>query len=66
MELFNMRGVFSFSAGKEERAIAECNREKAEALEHHGYYRFATAMREFAKSYERESERESKREPFED
>jgi hypothetical protein len=66
MELFNMRGVHGFSAGKEERAIAARNKEKAEALEHHGYHRFATAIREFAESYEREADRESKRDPYED
>ncbi|MFA5094073.1 MAG: hypothetical protein WC512_02385, partial [Candidatus Omnitrophota bacterium] len=66
MELFNMRGVHGFSAGKEEREIAARNREKAEALEHQGYHRFATAIREFAESYEREADRESKRDPYED
>jgi hypothetical protein len=66
MELFNRRGVHGFSAGKEERQIAASNREKAEVLEHHGYHRFANAMLEFAKSYEREADRESKRDPYED
>jgi len=66
MELFNMRGVHGFSAGKEELVIAAHNREKAEALEHYGYHRFATEMREFAKRYERDAERESKRNPYED
>jgi hypothetical protein len=66
MELFNSRGVHGFSAGKEEREIAARNREKAEALEHHGYHRFATAMRKFAESYEREAARESVRELYED
>jgi hypothetical protein len=66
MELFNMRGVHGFSAGKEEREIAVRNREKAEALEHQGYHRFANEMRKFAESYEREADRESKRDPYED
>jgi hypothetical protein len=66
MELFNMRGVHGFSAGKEEREIAARSREKAEALEHLGYHRFATAMREFAGSYEREAEHENARDPLED
>ena len=63
-QLFNARGVYGFSAGKEEKKIAELNRVKAEALEENGYHRFATAMREFAESYERMAERESKRDPF--
>jgi hypothetical protein len=29
------------------------DKDKAEALEENGYHRFATAMREFAESYER-------------
>ncbi len=66
MELFNMRGVHGFSSGKEEREIAARNREKAEALEHHGYHRFAATMRKFAESYEREAARESARDPYED
>lgn len=66
MELFNMRSVFGFSAGKEERAIAARNREKAETLEHHGYNRFATAMRKFADQYDRDADREATRDPFED
>jgi hypothetical protein len=65
-ELFNERGVFTFTAGEDERRIARVNREKAEALEATGYTRFATAMREFAERYERDAERESTRDPFED
>ncbi|MBU4312325.1 MAG: hypothetical protein KJ706_06380 [Candidatus Omnitrophica bacterium] len=57
MKLFNMRGVHGFSAGKEERELSVRNRQKAEALEHNGYHRFATSMREFAERYEREAER---------
>jgi hypothetical protein len=65
-ELFNMRGVHGFSAGKEELEIAGRYNKQAEALEAAGFHRFATAMRELAKSYERDAERESKRDPFED
>jgi len=64
-ELFDQRGTYGFSAGEEERKIARINREKAEALEARGYSRFATAMREFAESYERDAERESVRNPYE-
>jgi len=65
-ELFNMRGVHGFSAGKEELKIATGYREKAEALDQRGYLRFAAAMRKIAEQYEREAERDSQRDPFED
>ena len=59
--LFNQRGVFTHSAGEEEMKLANLNREKAEALETAGYSRFATAMREFAETYERIAGREAER-----
>lgn len=65
-QLFNSRGVHGFTHGREERKLASENRKKAEALDSKGYTRFATAMREFAEQYEREAEREAKRDPFED
>ena len=60
----NMRGVHGFSAGKEEREFAAGYRKKAEALDQHGFSRFATAMRELAESYERDAEREAQRNPY--
>ena len=65
-EIRNQRGVYGFSAGKEELELARRNREKAEALEAKGYSRFATAMRELAERYERDAKREASRNPFED
>ncbi len=65
-QLFNDRGVYGFTHGEEERKLASENRKKAEALDSKGYTRFATAMREFAEQYERQAEREAKRDPFED
>ena len=65
-ELMNMRGVFTFTGGKEEREIAARYRNKSEALEQRGYARFATAMRELAEHYEHDAEREAARDPFED
>lgn len=65
-QLYNSRGVHGFTHGREERKLASKNRKKAEALDSKGYTRFATAMREFAEQYEREAEREAKRDPFED
>lgn len=64
--LFNQRGVHGFTHGKEERELAAKNREKAEALDSKGFTRFGTAMREFAEQYDRQAEREEKRDPFED
>ncbi|MCU7815371.1 MAG: hypothetical protein KZQ81_09220 [Candidatus Thiodiazotropha sp. (ex Rostrolucina anterorostrata)] len=64
-ELFNQRGTFTYTAGEDERKLARINREKAESLEAKGYSRFATAMREFAESYEREAKREASRDPHE-
>jgi hypothetical protein len=62
--LFNIRGVHGFTAGKEELEFAERYHKQADALEQQGFQRFATAMREFAKTYEREAARESMRDPF--
>jgi hypothetical protein len=62
--LFNIRGVLGFTAGKEELEFAERYHKQADALEQQGFQRFATAMREFAKTYEREAARESMRDPF--
>jgi hypothetical protein len=64
-ELFNQRGTHSYTAGKEELALARKYREKAEALEAKGYSRFATAMREFAVGYEQDAEREALMDPHE-
>lgn len=64
-ELFNQRGTYGYTAGKAELELAKINHEKADALEAKGYSRFATAMREFAKSYEREAQREASSDPFE-
>ncbi|WP_300319587.1 hypothetical protein [Idiomarina sp.] len=65
-QLFNDRGVHGFTHGREERELARENLEKAESLDSKGYTRFATAMREFAAEYERQAEREAKRDPYED
>jgi hypothetical protein len=65
-QLFNDRGVHGFTHGQEELKLARDNREKAESLDSRGYTRFATAMREFAAEYERQAEREAKRDPYEE
>ena len=65
-ELFNQRGVHSYTAGQEERELAQLNRDKANELENRGFSRFATAMREFARDYERDAEREARRSPYDE
>ena len=65
-ELINQRGAYYHTAGEEERELAQQNREKADALDDKGYSRFATAMRELAKRYEREAEREARSDPFDE
>ena len=64
--LFNQRGAYWSTHGQEERKLASDGRAKADALNSKGYTRFATAMHEFAKGYDRQAEYESKRDPFED
>jgi hypothetical protein len=65
-KLFNMRGVHGFTSGKEELEIAAGYHKKAEALDAKGFQRIAASIRELAKSYEREAEREAKRDPLKD
>lgn len=63
--LYNQRGVFGYTEGKEELDLARINHEKAAELEAEGFNRFSTDMRKFAKTYEREAEYEKNRDPFE-
>jgi len=65
-ERFNMRGAHGFTGGQEEREIAVRYREKVDSAEAAGFHRLATSLRELAVSYERDAEREAKRDPFED
>jgi hypothetical protein len=60
-----MRGVHGYSAGKEEQEIAGRYHERSEALEQEGYHRLAAAVRELAKQYQRDAEREATQKPFE-
>jgi hypothetical protein len=66
IEYFNKRGVHTFSEGKQELAIANDLHKKADSLEETGFTRFATAIRELARNYERDAERETRHDPFED
>jgi hypothetical protein len=63
-ELFNMRGVHSWTAGKEERKLSENYRSQAEKVEAAGYHRLANALRDLAVSYERDAEHEASTDPF--
>jgi hypothetical protein len=63
-ELFNIRGVHWWTAGKEEREIAEKYRKQAEEVESAGYYRLASSVRELAASYERDAEHQASTDPF--
>ena len=63
---FNRRGVFTFSAGKEEFGLAHNFTAQADALEEAGFTRFAATIRELAKYYVQTAERESERSPFDD
>ena len=65
-ELFNSRGIHGFTAGREEKKLAEKYRMQADEVESHGYHRLANILRDLAASYERDAEREASREPFDD
>ena len=62
--LFNSRGMHSFTAGQEEREIAQKYRTQADEVEASGYHRLATVLRDLAGQYERDAEREERRDPF--
>ena len=54
----NSRGVYVVDGtGKQERELAREYRRKAEEVENEGYHRLATTIREIAKHYDREAER---------
>jgi hypothetical protein len=64
--LFNLRGVHGFTHGEEEKKIAAAYRDKASALTAHGFHRVADEVRRLAEGYERDAERESKRDIFDE
>jgi hypothetical protein len=64
--LFNMRGTFTWTAGKEEERLAAGFSEKAEALDKEGFYTLGATMREMASSYKYQAKREAERDPYED
>lgn len=62
----NLRGVHWGTRGEEERKIAADYCVKAEALDDNGYPRFAGTVRDLAKSFEREAQREAYEEELDD
>ena len=66
IKLFNRRGIHGFTHGREEKEIAKDLRDKADAVEKETYHRLANALRDLAKSYEQDAEREALRDPFGD
>ena len=66
IELFNSRGVHGFTAGREERELAEKYRRQADEIESRSYHRLASSLRDLAASYERDAERDASRDPFDD
>ena len=57
-EVFNSRGAHWVDpTGKPEKELAELWRQRAEAVEGAGFARFASALKDLAKSYDRDAER---------
>lgn len=63
-ELFNSRGVHGFSGGKDELELAKSYRSRADQFDLAKFTRIATSLRGLAEGYERDAERDSKRDPF--
>lgn len=63
--LYSSRGVYVVDpTGKSEKELAAKYRKQAEAVDQAGYPRLAATLRELAETYEREAERISTRESF--
>lgn len=62
--LFNKRGVYGFTHGREELEIAQKYRDYATRYDAAKFTLIAATLRSLADSYERDAERESKRNPF--
>lgn len=66
VELFNSRGVHSFTHGREEKEHAVKYRKMADDLDAAGFQRFAASLRGLAASYERDAQRDENRDPFDE
>jgi hypothetical protein len=65
-ELFNSRGVFGFTEGRAEQALADQYNKKALALEQEGFHRLGSTLRELASTYAREAVHNAEHSPFEE
>ena len=65
-EIFNSRGVHGFTGGKEELELAENFRLRADQYDLATFTRIATSLRSLAEGYERDAERDAKRDPYND
>jgi hypothetical protein len=65
-KLYNNRGVFYYTKGREELKLAAQYQEKADALDARGFTRFASVVRDLADGYTAEAAREAARSPFDD
>jgi hypothetical protein len=64
--LFNSRGVFSWTGGREELSLAAQFRSKADAVEQRGFFRLATTIRQLADEYSNYAKQQAKMDPFEE
>jgi hypothetical protein len=65
-ELFESRGVYECTGGREEREIAKKYRVQAEEVERCGYHRLADSLRRLAAGYEHEADREEREDASDD
>jgi hypothetical protein len=65
-QLFNSRGVHTWTAGQAEKVLAAGYRAQAEEVDNRGYPRLAASLKELAASYERDAERQAARDSFGD
>lgn len=63
-EKFNMRGVYYGSSGQDEKALSEEYELKANESESEGFIRLSSSLREMARLYRLDAEREAKTDPF--
>lgn len=61
--LFNSRGGFTYTAGREELELSEAFRDCARKYEVAGFTQIAAALRNLAEGYRRDGEREAKESP---
>lgn len=66
MELFNSRGVHGFTRGQDELKLAASYREHAAKYDLAGYSQIAATLRGLAQGYERDAERDAKKDPYGD